>query len=159
MLIRWKVYCCFCCEWWGRIKLTSSLPSVGVHTSCPIELSPLSVVVRYGDPVAINCSTQEVELEGIGWEASQGGQPLQSATHLTWTVENLTEWTISPLCFINPTQDSKFEQCMRSPNVVIYSKLACLARTDLILCPCLKISLFHKVSLRKSAWAGMPLMV
>ncbi|KAF1379666.1 hypothetical protein PFLUV_G00178390 [Perca fluviatilis] len=104
-----------------RLFVGILLSATGVHASCPIELSPPSVVVRYGDSVSINCSTSESLFEGMGWEATQGGTGLTTATHLVWTVENLTEWTISPLCFINPLGNSQFLQCSKNPKVVLYT--------------------------------------
>lgn len=96
--------------------------AAGVFTSCPIELSPPSVVVRYGDSVSVNCSTSESLFDGIGWEASQGGKSLESVTHMAWTVEKLTEWTISPSCYISPSPESSYLQCFKHPKVVLYSK-------------------------------------
>ena len=103
--------------------------AAGVHASCPIELSPSSVVVRYGDSVSINCSASESPFEGIGWEATVGGKNPENVTHVAWTVEKLTDWTIAPICFINPSKDSTFEQCEQSPKVVVYSK-SCLFGTE-----------------------------
>ncbi|XP_070703581.1 hemicentin-1 [Pempheris klunzingeri] len=79
---------------------------LSAHASCPLELSPPSVVVRYGDPVSINCTTTESVFEGIGWEATHGGTGVEKVSHLTWTVESLTEWAASPLCFFNPSEDA-----------------------------------------------------
>lgn len=96
--------------------------SIGVHASCPLELSPPSVVVKYGDPVSVNCSTLVSQFEGMGWEATQGDTGLKQVNHLTWTLERLTEWAISPSCFFNPSPDSPFTQCSTYPTVVLYSK-------------------------------------
>lgn len=103
--------------------------AAGVHASCPIELSPPSVVVRYGDSVSINCSTSESLFEGMGWEATEGGRSLEKVNHMAWTVEKLTDWTIAPSCYINPSKDSTFEQCLLNPKVVLYSK-SCLFGTE-----------------------------
>lgn len=101
------------------------LDSLGVHSSCPIELNPSTVVVRYGDPVSINCSSSDSLVETMGWEVSQGPTGMQPVNHLTWALESLTEWTIEPSCFINTLKD---EQCEKKPNVVLYSKYCLLAR-------------------------------
>ncbi|XP_024246085.1 cell adhesion molecule 4 isoform X2 [Oncorhynchus tshawytscha] len=38
----------------------------------------------------------------MGWEATFGGKSLeQDVNVVTWTVENLTDWTIEPKCYIN----------------------------------------------------------
>ncbi|TKS92109.1 Hemicentin-2 [Collichthys lucidus] len=90
--------------------------------SCPIELNPPIVVLRYGQSVSINCSTSESESDGMGWEATQGGKSLQPVKHLTWTVEALTDWNISPVCYLNLPPDSQFgEQCSANPKVVLYT--------------------------------------
>uniref|UniRef100_A0A3Q1KA69 Ig-like domain-containing protein n=1 Tax=Anabas testudineus TaxID=64144 RepID=A0A3Q1KA69_ANATE len=82
-------------------KSNTCLPSVGAQPFCPIELNPSIVVVKYGDPVSINCSTSNSLVETMGWEAPQGGTGMKPTKHLTWTLERLTEWTIEPSCFIN----------------------------------------------------------
>nr|XP_004552193.1 hemicentin-1 isoform X1 [Maylandia zebra] len=91
------------------------LIAAGVGASCPIELSPSSVVVRYGDPVSVNC-TATVSHDGMGWEASVGGIGITEVNHLPWNVESLTVWGISALCFINTN-----EQCQKNLNIVVYT--------------------------------------
>lgn len=109
---------------WCKYDTCNCTPT-GVYASCPIELSPPSVVVKYGDPVSVNCSTSESLFEGIGWEATQGGTGLEQVNHLTWAVKSLTDWSISPSCYISPSQDSQFTQCSMVSKVVLYSK-SCL---------------------------------
>lgn len=92
------------------------------QSNCPIKLSPPSVVVRYGQPVTINCSTLTDQSYGIGWEATEGGTGLREVSHLTWTVERLTDWTASPSCYMSPRPDSPLEQCTSQPRVVLYSE-------------------------------------
>ncbi|XP_071241857.1 vascular cell adhesion protein 1-like [Salvelinus alpinus] len=68
----------------------------------PLELNPPRVVVRYGDSVSVNCSTSSTDHEGMGWEATFGGTSLEQEVNIvTWTVDNLTDWTIEPKCYIN----------------------------------------------------------
>ncbi|XP_049416447.1 hemicentin-1-like [Epinephelus fuscoguttatus] len=104
-----------------RLFVGFLLSVTGAHASCPIELSPPSVVVKYGDSVSINCSTSEVLFQGMGWEATEGGKSLEKVNHVVWTVANLKEWGVSPLCFINPIRESHFNQCLESPKVVLYT--------------------------------------
>uniref|UniRef100_A0A3P8Z7V5 Ig-like domain-containing protein n=1 Tax=Esox lucius TaxID=8010 RepID=A0A3P8Z7V5_ESOLU len=71
------------------------------RASCPLELNPPSVVVKYGDPVSVNCSTSCTDHVGMGLEATHGGTALQlNATNVTWIVDNLEDWTIQPVCYI-----------------------------------------------------------
>ncbi|KAM8843867.1 intercellular adhesion molecule 5-like [Spinachia spinachia] len=97
------------------------LCATGVLASCPIELNPTSVVVRYGDPVSINCSTTEGRATGMGWEASVGGTGVETVRHVAWTVASLTQWDAAPMCFYNPPPDTSPGQCIRIPTVVVYT--------------------------------------
>lgn len=96
--------------------------STGGHALCPIELSPPSVVVRYGDSVTINCSALTNQNLGIGWESITGGVGLSKVSLLTWTVERLTDWNISPFCYIYPSEGAHFTQCPAKPTIVLYSE-------------------------------------
>ncbi|CAG5897930.1 unnamed protein product [Menidia menidia] len=64
--------------WWYHMCAHSNLNGVwyrgGHYRSLPVILSPAEVVVRYGDPVEINC-TSLIDVAGIGWEASVGEPP------------------------------------------------------------------------------------
>ncbi|XP_056256732.1 hemicentin-2 [Seriola aureovittata] len=97
------------------------LIATGVHGSCPIELNPPSVVVRYGDAVSVNCSTSETMFDGMGWEVTEGGISPKKVNHLTWSVKNLKNWDISPQCFLNPSPESTFEQCTKEAKIVLYT--------------------------------------
>ncbi|XP_054616042.1 hemicentin-1-like [Dunckerocampus dactyliophorus] len=88
---------------------------------CPIELSPPSIAVKYGDPVLVNCSTADNLYNGMGWEVSLGGTGLKMTRHLTWSVDALTTWKITPHCFLNPSPGSSRKQCSKKLNVVVYT--------------------------------------
>ncbi|XP_041730929.2 intercellular adhesion molecule 1 isoform X1 [Coregonus clupeaformis] len=87
------------------------------HVSCPVELNPPRVVVRYGDSVSVNC-TSSIDSEGMGWEATYGGTGVQEEVNfVTWTVRSLIDWTIQPECYINPHNES---QCTEILPVILY---------------------------------------
>ncbi|KAF7666002.1 hypothetical protein LDENG_00122250 [Lucifuga dentata] len=89
-----------------------------VSRSCPIQLSPPRVVVRYGDPVFVNCTSSVTQPEGMGWESSYGGTGLKEhATSVSWEVESLKDWEIAPKCFINLQDDT---QCIEELPVTVY---------------------------------------
>lgn len=94
----------------------------GEPPDCPLKLSPPSVVVRHGQPVSINCSALTDQNNGIGWEAPQGGTGVESVSHLSWTVDRLTDWSTSAMCYINPRPGSPFQQCHVHAKVVVYSE-------------------------------------
>uniref|UniRef100_A0A4W5JNV6 FXYD domain-containing ion transport regulator n=1 Tax=Hucho hucho TaxID=62062 RepID=A0A4W5JNV6_9TELE len=87
------------------------------HASCPVELNPPRVVVRYGDSVSVNC-TSSTDPTGMGWEATFGGTGLhENVNFVTWTVRSLMDWTIEPQCYINPQTGS---QCSEYLPVILY---------------------------------------
>ncbi|XP_034046393.1 uncharacterized protein icam3 [Thalassophryne amazonica] len=94
------------------------LSLTGVHASCPIEMNPKSVAVKYGTSVSVNCSTSSRH-DGMGWEAQEGGTGLMMVNHLTWTVGSLKTWTVSPKCYINVLNPN--EQCYKDLKVVLYT--------------------------------------
>ncbi|XP_071389542.1 hemicentin-1 [Centroberyx affinis] len=108
-----------------RLVVGFLLSATGLHASCPIELSPPSVVVRYGDYVSVNCSTSATLPDSMGWEASRGGTGLiPDVNNVTWTVERLTDWSIAPKCYINLRPDNPSEegdQCRKILPVVLYT--------------------------------------
>uniref|UniRef100_G3PKP9 Ig-like domain-containing protein n=3 Tax=Gasterosteus aculeatus TaxID=69293 RepID=G3PKP9_GASAC len=91
--------------------------------SCPIELSPPSVVVRYGDPVSINCSTSDGHSAEMGWEATVGSTIIQNVPHVAWTVERLiqTDYDVTSICFYNPPSGASSDQCSKTSTVVVYT--------------------------------------
>ncbi|NP_001117196.1 FXYD domain containing ion transport regulator 5b precursor [Salmo salar] len=102
---------------WTAVCLFLTLPGAPTHASCPVELKPPRVVVRYGDSVSVNC-TSSTDPEGMGWEATSGGTELHENVNLvTWTVESLIDWTIEPKCYINPQNGS---QCTETLPVILY---------------------------------------
>uniref|UniRef100_A0A672IV70 Ig-like domain-containing protein n=1 Tax=Salarias fasciatus TaxID=181472 RepID=A0A672IV70_SALFA len=75
------------------------------------------VVVKYGDPVTISCMTWKRDHDGMGWEAPQGGKSISNVTSSNWTVDSLTEWDMSPICFFA----SHYKGCTITPGLVIRS--------------------------------------
>ncbi|XP_038849177.1 uncharacterized protein LOC120047695 isoform X2 [Salvelinus namaycush] len=59
---------------WTAVCLFLTLPGAPTHASCPVELNPPRVVVRYGDSISVNC-TSSTDPEGMGWEATFGETP------------------------------------------------------------------------------------
>uniref|UniRef100_A0A672IYR6 Ig-like domain-containing protein n=1 Tax=Salarias fasciatus TaxID=181472 RepID=A0A672IYR6_SALFA len=99
----------------------------GVNTSCPLELSPPRVVVKYGDPVTISCMTWKRDHDGMGWEAPQGGKSISNVTSSNWTVDSLTEWDMSPICFFA----SHYKGCTITPGLVLYKTISIRSSGDL----------------------------
>ncbi|KAL0197083.1 hypothetical protein M9458_005623 [Cirrhinus mrigala] len=96
--------------------------STGTQAECPVQFSQKSVVVEYGGSVAVNC-TATVTHEGMGWEASEGGVDKTRDSVVTWSVSDLTEWDIMPVCYINYniTHDTP---CQEELPVTIYNSVS-----------------------------------
>ncbi|XP_041096295.1 intercellular adhesion molecule 1-like [Polyodon spathula] len=85
---------------------------------CDVNIDPSRVVVRFGDPVTVNCSTTREDVLGAGWEASVNPvNKLNSATAV-WNVSSLTVWDVEPKCFINCRSEPR--QCAGKLDLVIY---------------------------------------
>ncbi|XDV12573.1 hypothetical protein PO909_001206, partial [Leuciscus waleckii] len=85
------------------------------HSDCPVQLNPQRVVVKYGGPVSVDCSTS-VPRKGMGWEASEGPVPMTTDRLITWRVSELREWDIEPSCYIHYNKT----QCTVNLPVTIY---------------------------------------
>ncbi|XP_064170254.1 intercellular adhesion molecule 5 isoform X10 [Anguilla rostrata] len=92
-----------------------------LYTSeCPLMIQPFTVVVRYGDPVSVNCTVSGTH-EGIGWEASEGTVDMVTEVQfVTWRLETLTDWEISPKCFGNFLINAEHDQCDKKLNITVY---------------------------------------
>lgn len=94
----------------------------GKHVSspCPLNISPPVAAVRFGDPLWANCTALTEQIQGMGWESSQGGTPLRTGiSSIPLNIKSVTDWGLSSHCFINSLDG---EQCMTSLPVTVYSK-------------------------------------
>ncbi|KAI2666063.1 Vascular cell adhesion protein 1 [Labeo rohita] len=98
-------------RFFGCVYLSAVSQLVTLTAECPVQLSQKSVVVEYGGSVAVNC-TASVPHYGMGWEASEGGVDKTRDSVITWTVSDLREWDIKPICYINykTTHDTLCEE-------------------------------------------------
>ncbi|KAM8723919.1 hemicentin-2 isoform 2-T2 [Acanthopagrus schlegelii] len=95
-----------------------NIPEAPAERDCPLILTPAEVVVRFGDPVSVNCSTASTtDFLGMGWEASAGGTGFEDKSSLTWTVEKVDEWDIKPQCFMTRRNG---KQCFMTPDITVY---------------------------------------
>ncbi|KAK7175213.1 hypothetical protein R3I93_002193 [Phoxinus phoxinus] len=83
-------------------------------SECPVQLNPQRAVVKYGGNVSADCKTY-IQHKGMGWEASEGAVHMSTDSLVTWRVSELTEWDITPSCYINHK-----EQCTVTLPVTIY---------------------------------------
>ncbi|XP_051243701.1 cell adhesion molecule 3 [Dicentrarchus labrax] len=89
-----------------------------VSSSCPVKLSSPTSVVRYKDPFSANCSSSSDQVEGMGWESTNGGVPLSNeSTFLALNIDSVTDWHLKPLCFINFYDG---DQCAGTLPVTVY---------------------------------------
>ncbi|KAK7174426.1 hypothetical protein R3I93_001594 [Phoxinus phoxinus] len=100
------------------LAVSQLLSFTGSHADdeCPLQLNPQRVVVKYGGSVSADCNTS-IQHKGMGWEASEGAVPMSKDSLITWRVSELTEWDITPYCYINYNTD---DQCIVTLPVTIY---------------------------------------
>ncbi|XP_049332013.1 intercellular adhesion molecule 5 isoform X1 [Astyanax mexicanus] len=107
----------YLCTAANKIGTQTKRVSLVVKDICPITLRPSEVLVKYGDSVSAICSTS-ITHEGMDWEASQGQvNETNDVQFITWSVDSLEKWDISPSCYINLIDDN---QCRVHLNVTIY---------------------------------------
>ncbi|XP_039467044.1 intercellular adhesion molecule 1-like, partial [Oreochromis aureus] len=89
-----------------------------VSTSCPLELSPPRVVVRFGDSLSANCTSSFDQTEGMGWESVYGGVDFTlGVTSLLLRIDSVSVWEIGPMCYVN-SRDG--DQCVKLLPVTVY---------------------------------------
>ncbi|XP_034544157.1 uncharacterized protein LOC117816131 [Notolabrus celidotus] len=69
------------------------------QAQCPLTMSPSTLVVRYGDPVKANCSLQRSGFPVLGWVVSMGAPNPTDGHFLVWSVDRMTEWSLTPMCW------------------------------------------------------------
>ncbi|KAM9363588.1 vascular cell adhesion protein 1-like [Symphorus nematophorus] len=95
------------------------------HVSCCDEtcadkpvFTPSRLVVKHGDPTSARCSVcQHCKTTKFGLEIPEGGQTANGTT-LTWTVNNMTEWDPTVICYYNELNTTR--QCCTKLPVTVY---------------------------------------
>uniref|UniRef100_A0A669CMK5 Ig-like domain-containing protein n=1 Tax=Oreochromis niloticus TaxID=8128 RepID=A0A669CMK5_ORENI len=89
-----------------------------VSTSCPLDITPPRVVVRFGDSLSANCTSSSNQTEGMGWECSYGGVDfIYGVSSLPFKIDSVPEWEIGPMCYVN-LHDG--DQCVEVLPVTVY---------------------------------------
>ncbi|TRY83749.1 hypothetical protein DNTS_003962 [Danionella cerebrum] len=87
----------------------------GSNATCPIEIRPPTLVVRYGDSASADCNTS-VSHTMLGWESSVGEMQKISENISRWSIAELKDWDFDPpFCFLNHE-----DQCEDNLNVIVY---------------------------------------
>lgn len=81
--------------------------------------TPSRLVVKYGDPVAANCSVCEDCLDLFGLETPLGEQN-QNGTTISWKASEMTEWDSTPSCYY--TKKDSDDQCCSDLPITVYRK-------------------------------------
>uniref|UniRef100_A0A668TH67 Ig-like domain-containing protein n=1 Tax=Oreochromis aureus TaxID=47969 RepID=A0A668TH67_OREAU len=103
---------------WTLDHMDQNFMSVLKHTMFqPTVMNPSEIVVTFGDPVSVNCSTSARYVTGMGWEAPFGGTGFKPPPVVTWRVDKLEEWTPSPFCYATLADGSR---CTSHPVIIVY---------------------------------------
>uniref|UniRef100_A0A669ENR5 Ig-like domain-containing protein n=1 Tax=Oreochromis niloticus TaxID=8128 RepID=A0A669ENR5_ORENI len=86
-------------------------------TEFPV-FTPSALVVKYGDPASVTCDVCQKDCSGdvFGLEHAVG-KVTQNGTTMLWTVDRLTEWGISVMCYYNADAG---DQCCSALDITIY---------------------------------------
>ncbi|XP_058863204.1 intercellular adhesion molecule 5 isoform X4 [Acipenser ruthenus] len=93
-------------------------PKAAASPVCDVNIDPSRVVVRFGDPVTVDCSTTREDVLGAGWESSVNPVNETNSKIAVWNVSSLTVWDAEPKCFINCMNEPR--QCVEKLDLVIY---------------------------------------
>ncbi|XP_030645045.1 hemicentin-1-like [Chanos chanos] len=115
-----QVLSCVMCSF-GFLSLSLYLSSLSLVTAdtCSLVLKPSSLTVRYGDPASATCFSLASSPEILGWTDPQQDRPAIVGRSLTWSVDTVTSWDLSPSiqCF---TLSDLGEYCAVSLSIIIY---------------------------------------
>ena len=118
-------------HWAADIKTLSDLLCVAAEncTDKP-EFSPSRLVVKHGDRASASCSVCQRDCinNTFGLEKSVGNLTTIGTTIL-WTVDSLTEWSASPMCYYTSASG---HQCSTELPVTVYSKSALMSLSFII---------------------------
>lgn len=85
--------------------------------SASIVINPPKVVVKFGDPTSAVCTTNLTH-KGMGWEAPLNAVDMTlNVKSITWNVDSLTEWDISPFCYIVKLDSNQIRENLE---VIVY---------------------------------------
>ncbi|KAM4594494.1 vascular cell adhesion protein 1-like isoform 1-T1 [Fundulus diaphanus] len=116
----------FSCSVFLGISLLNILRCLHVFAcdfNCPDKpvLTPSTLVVKYGDPTSATCVVCQqaclpLSETIVAVEASVGNTE-KNGTTLTWRVDRLTEWDLTPKCFYTDVDN---HQCCTHLPVIVY---------------------------------------
>uniref|UniRef100_A0A8C6S6R4 Intercellular adhesion molecule N-terminal domain-containing protein n=1 Tax=Neogobius melanostomus TaxID=47308 RepID=A0A8C6S6R4_9GOBI len=95
----------------------SNSVSQTVSASCPLVMTPSSVVVQYGDAFTVECNSTTDQKEGMGWDSNYKGTGLIEADHVQLNIEKVDRWAIQAQCYVNLNNGT---QCSEYLPVTVY---------------------------------------
>ncbi|KAL6102635.1 icam3 [Pungitius sinensis] len=86
-------------------------------SSCPLQLSPPSPVVRFGDPFRVNCSSTAGQIESMGLESVYGSEKSEGVSSVAMEITSVRDWDMSVICYMNRPN---VPQCSTDLPVTVY---------------------------------------
>lgn len=88
-----------------------------VSPSCPLVMTPPSIVVQFGGAFTVDCNSTTDQREGMGWESTYKGIGLTEVDHVQLNIEKVDRWAIQSQCFMTLMDGN---QCSESLPITVY---------------------------------------
>ncbi|XP_072319084.1 intercellular adhesion molecule 1-like [Eucyclogobius newberryi] len=99
-----------------ELKLTTAAV-YSPQSECSLTVEPPELVVRFGDPVSLNCSNTQATLMGwTGLPTMPNDATNSFGSFLLWTEVSLSSWSFNPFCWVM----LEVGQCQVSVPVTVY---------------------------------------
>uniref|UniRef100_A0A673C2N5 Ig-like domain-containing protein n=1 Tax=Sphaeramia orbicularis TaxID=375764 RepID=A0A673C2N5_9TELE len=88
-----------------------------VGAQCPVMIQPNVPVVKFEDPLLVNCTSSTDQTKIMGWEAPYGGTRKEDVTSVLLNITSAYTWDLGPLCYITFLDGT---QCEEEVPITVY---------------------------------------
>lgn len=87
-----------------------ALTGTPVNALCPVTIQPGVPVVKFKDPLLVNCTSLVGQIKIMGWEAPYNGTRDEGVTSVLLNISSAYTWDLEPLCYLNLPDGGQCEE-------------------------------------------------